>query len=260
MIGRSLTGHYYREDYEPSREEQVVFDIKDISYGDKLQNISFQLYKGEILGIGGLTESGMHELCKIMFGALKPDKGEVIVESNGKKIISTSSAIENKVAYIPKDRDQESLLLNASIKDNIVLPSLDKLKTIGLINKKKVKKMADENAEKLSTKMRDSEQLVRELSGGNKQKVVVAKWLANDSDILLMDCPTRGIDIGVKANIYALMEELKAKGKSIIMISEEMPELIGMSDRIIVLKDGKITGEVERSHDLTEQNLISMII
>lgn len=260
MIGRSLNDHYYREDMTPSWDNKVVLDVQDVSYGDKLQNVSFQLHKGEILGIGGLTESGMHELCKVMFGALKPDKGNIQLTESKKNIKNPTMAIQSKIGYMPKDRDQESLFLSASIKDNIVLPSLDNIKTAGLISKRKASELADTNAKKLSTKMRDSEQLVRELSGGNKQKVVVAKWLANDSDIILMDCPTRGIDIGVKANIYALMEELKKSGKAIIMISEEMPELIGMSDRIIILKDGKITGEIERSKELSEHSLISMII
>lgn len=260
MIGRELSGHYYREDKYGSHDDEVVFEVNNVSLGDKLNDINLKLYKSEILGIGGLTDSGMHELCKVMFGAMKPDTGEVILKKVNKKITSTAEAIRNKIAYLPKDRDQESLFIGANIMDNIVLPSLDNLKNRGLISRKSEKQLAEENAERLNVKMQDINQLVKELSGGNKQKVVVAKWMANDSEVLIMDCPTRGIDVGVKANIYALMEELKKSGKSIIMVSEEMPELLGMSDRVVVLKDGRITAEFDRSEALTENAIIQKMI
>lgn len=260
MIGRELNGHFYRDDQKGSHEEQVVLEAKDITYGQRLKNISFQLYKGEILGIGGLSESGMHELCKILFGAVKPDTGEVLIPATGKKIENTAEAIENKIAYMPKNRDQESLMLGSSIEENICLPSYNNLKRHGLIDNKKARELAAKFAGEIEVKMQSPRQLVKELSGGNKQKVVVAKWLANGSDIFFMDCPTRGIDVGVKAHIYSLMMELKQQGKSIIMISEEMPELIGMSDRIIILKDGVITGELSGADEITEEILIQKII
>lgn len=258
MIGRELTGHYYREEKEGSFEEEVVLDVKNLSKGI-LKDISFQLHKGEILGLGGLTECGMHELCKILYGADKPETGTITVTSTGKTIRSTTDAIREKMAYLPKDRDQESLFMTTSIKDNIDVASLNRLSKKGFISPAKEKELANTMSKRLEIKMRDIEQQVKELSGGNKQKVVVAKWLANDSEILLMDCPTRGIDVGVKASIYSLMEELKKAGRSIIMISEEMPELIGMSDRILIMKDGCITGEFTREN-VTEQMLIQKII
>ncbi len=258
MIGRDLSGHYYREDNEPSWQDTVTLKVSNINRG-MLQDISFELHAGEILGLGGLTECGMHELCKIIYGALKPDSGSVVVMKNQKEIHNTTEALAQKVAYLPKDRDQESLFLSTSIMDNITVSSFDKLKKGILIFPKDEKELAGSMAEKLSIKMQNISQNVQELSGGNKQKVVVAKWLANDSDILIMDCPTRGIDIGVKASIYQLMENLKKEGKSIIMVSEEMPELIGMSDRIIVMKDGKITGTFKRN-EVDEKMLIHKII
>lgn len=260
MIGRDLNGHFYREETVSSRQEEVVFEVRDVSYGQRLRNISFELYKGEILGIGGLTESGMHELCKIMFGAVRPDKGEVIISKNRVKVTSTTCAVSNKIAYMPKNRDQESLMLGATIKENICLPSFKQLKSYGLIMRRKEKRMAEYAADGMQVKMREVNQYVKELSGGNKQKVVVAKWIANDSEILIMDCPTRGIDVGVKAHIYSLMVELKKMGRSIIMVSEEMPELIGMSDRIIILNNGKIAGELDRGEGITEEILIQKII
>lgn len=260
MVGRELAGHYYREDQEESHEDEVVLEAEHISYGEKFKDVNFKLYKGEILGICGLTDSGMHDLAKGLFGGLKLDKGQVRLPNKGTVINNTTKAIENSMGYLPKDRDRESMFLGASIQDNITLPSLGRLKVNGLISRKKMKKLAEENAQKLSVKMAGISQLTKELSGGNKQKVVVAKWIANDSDIFIMDCPTRGIDIGVKAAIYDLMSELKKDGRSMIMISEEMPEVLGMADRVLIMKDGQITGEYSRSEGLTETKIIQKMI
>ncbi len=260
MIGRDLSGHYYREDQKSNCDGEVVLEVSDVTYGSSLRHISFNLHKGEILGIGGLTDCGMHELGKIIFGALRPDYGYVRVTSQAKEIQSAVDAINARIAYIPKDRDQESIFLAASIKENITVSSTDKTTKHGIISKKKETELAESEAKKLSIKMRDINQFTKDLSGGNKQKVAIAKWLANDSEILVMDCPTRGIDIGVKAAIYSLMEQLISEGKSIIMISEELPELIGMSDRILVIKGGKINGEFYRSDGLTEGNIVTKMI
>lgn len=260
MVGRELEGHYYREDQEETHGTEVVLEAENISYGEKFEDVNFKLYKGEILGICGLTDSGMHDLAKGLFGGLKLDKGEVRLPQKKAVIHNTTNAIENGVGYMPKDRDRESMFLGASIQDNITLPALDHLKVKGLISRKKIKKLAEENAKKLSVKMSEITQLTKELSGGNKQKVVVAKWIANNSDIFIMDCPTRGIDIGVKAAIYDLMSELKKEGRSMIMISEEMPEVLGMADRVLIMRNGRITGEFSRSEGLTETKIIEKMI
>lgn len=259
MIGRDLTGSYYRDE-KVFVKEKVVLEAKNINLGTTLKNINFQLHEGEILGLGGLTECGMHELCKVVFGAIKPDSGEVILTDISVKITSPAVAIKNHMAYLPKDRDQESLFLVTSIKDNITVASLNNLKKGLIIPPSGEKKLANEAAEQLSVKMQNVEQLARELSGGNKQKVVVAKWMANDSQIIIMDCPTRGIDIGVKASIYHLMEKLISEGKSILMVSEEIPELLGMSDNILIMKDGAINGKFGRDEKLTERMLIEKVI
>ncbi len=262
MVGREMTGAYYRADHACTYQDEVVLSVDNVSYGNILFDVSLQLHKGEILGLGGLTECGMHELCKVIFGAFKPSSGTVTLKTphGDVQIKDPRQAIENKIAYLPKDRDQESLFQATSIRDNIVAASLGKLQKGFFIPPSAERKLAQEKAEELSIKMQDTSQMVSDLSGGNKQKVVIAKWLANESEVLIMDCPTRGIDIGVKANIYRLMEKLKAEGKAIIMVSEEMEELLGMSDRIVIIKDGRVTGEFERSAALSEFDIIEKMV
>ena len=260
MIGRKIEGSYYRGDFECTYEEEVVLAVKNLSVAGVFEDVSFDLHKGEILGIGGLSECGMHELLKTVFGAVRPTTGSVVLTKNNVSLKNTTISVKNKVAYIPKDRDKESLFQPTIIKENIVASSYDKIKKGIFIRPSDEKKIADEQAKKIEVKMQNIEQLIRDLSGGNKQKVVIAKWLANDSKIFIMDCPTRGIDIGVKAKIYKLMDTLKHEGISILMVSEEMTELIGMADRIITMKDGRLSKEFTRSTDLSESSIISAIV
>ena len=260
MIGREFEGSYYREDHQCSYGDEVVLEVKDLSVDGIFEDISFDLHKGEILGIGGLSDCGMHEVLKTVFGAIKPTHGSVTLCREDVKLSSTSTSVRHKVAYIPKDRDKESLFQPTSIQDNIVASCLDKIKTGIFVSPRAEKKMAVTEAEKMEVKMQNVSQMVKALSGGNKQKVVLAKWLANDSTVFIMDCPTRGIDVGVKAKIYRLMEGFKRDGISVLMVSEEMMELIGMADRIITMRDGKLTGEFTRSEALGEADIIQAII
>lgn len=258
MVGRELTGAYFREDYDSSYSDEVILKAEHITYG-MLEDFNMELHKGEILGIGGLSACGMHELGKVLFGANKTltgkvTKGDVVIDG-------TVTAVKNKIAYVSKERDKEGIILNASIRENIVVPSYNELsKKMGLISRKDELKMANEEAKAMSIKCRNVDQRVSELSGGNKQKVVFAKWLAKDCDVFILDCPTRGIDVGVKAAMYQLIYRLKQEGKAIIMISEELPELIGMSDRMMLMKDGKISAYVSRDKSVTEQTIIEHII
>ena len=258
MIGRDISGHYYREDTTESWEDQVVLEAQNVSWG-LLQDITVQLHKGELLGVGGLSDCGMHDLGKILFGLIKPDSGKVLKDGR-EKVHNAAWSVDHGVAYVSKNRDRESLMPIGSIKDNICLPSLKDLARGGLISRKREKQLADTWARELEVKAESTAKFCNKLSGGNKQKVVLAKWLGKGSDILILDCPTRGIDIGTKASIYQLIENLKKQGKSIVLISEELAELIGMSDRIIVLKDGAISGEYYRSEGLTEAKLIQKMI
>ncbi len=260
MVGRELDDRYYRTDYDGTLSKDVVLDLKDINVPGSLDNINIQLHAGEILGIGGLSECGMHEIGKVIFGASYNRSGTVKL-ADGTEIKSIPEAIKHSIAYASKDRDNESIVIADSIGENIVLPSMNDL-AVGKIfqDNRKLAKFSDKFAKQMSTKMTGTKQYVSELSGGNKQKVVLARWIGKGSDILVLDSPTRGIDVKVKADIYALMSELKKTGKSIIMISEELPELLGMSDRILIMKDGKINGEFMRSKELNEQTLIAKMI
>jgi ribose transport system ATP-binding protein len=201
----------------------------------------------------------MHEVGKAVFGASFDRTGTVELY-DGTRIDSIPDAIRHSIAYASKDRDNESLIVNGSIRDNIVLPSVNDLAEKGLLKKKKLNRFAWEHAETMSVKMTGIGQYVSDLSGGNKQKVVLARWLGKESDILVLDSPTRGIDVKVKADIYALMAKLRAKGKSIIMISEEIQELLGMCDRILIMKDGALSAEFHRSKELGEEDIIAKML
>ena len=232
-------------------------DLKKLMVG---RDVTFDLHKGEILGFGGLSESGMHEIGKAIFGASYDRTGSVTL-ADGTQINDIPTAIKHSIAYTSKDRDNESVVLNQSIGDNICLPSLDELAGKShLLSDKKRKEFADKYAKQMSVKMVDVNQFVSNLSGGNKQKVVLARWIGKDSDIVVLDSPTRGIDIKVKQDIYQLMNQMRKNGKSIIMISEELMELIGMCDRIVIMKDGKISGQLDRDKNLDENGLISMMV
>ena len=260
MVGREVSGNYYRADYGEKVSDEVVLSVKNVSVPGQIKNINIDLHKGEILGIGGLSESGMHEVGKAIFGASFDRSGSVEL-ADGTKINDIPTAIKHSIAYTSKDRDNESVVMNQGIGDNIVLPSLDEL-AVGKVFESDVKnnKFADKYAHEISVKMVNTKQFVSQLSGGNKQKVVLARWIAKDSDIVVLDSPTRGIDIKVKQDIYQLMDQMRKNGKSIIMISEELMELIGMCDRILIMKDGEINGEIQRSPEVDENALIAKMV
>lgn len=259
MVGREISDDYYRTDYDGSFQDQVVLKATNVTSGAVLENFSFELHKGEILGFGGLSECGMHELGRAVFGADRLLTGSVEL-ADGTRITNPRVAIRHKIGYMSKNRDQEAIILNDSIENNIVLPSIPMLEKGPFVWPKDEKALSQREIETMSIKCWGSEQQVSELSGGNKQKVVFAKWLGNQSDILILDCPTRGIDIGVKVTMYQLMYRLKKEGKAIIMISEELPELIGMCDRIMILKDGKHAHTFARSPELSERDIITYMI
>lgn len=258
MVGREISDDYYRNDQECTYSQEVVLKAEQVSYGI-LKDVSLELHKGEILGLGGLTECGMHDLGKLLFGVMKPEKGKVLLYGT-REIKNPSMAIKNHVGYLSKNRDREALMTASSIKDNICVSAYDLIQKVFYIPKKTEKDFSKHWADEMNVKMHTVDSPVSSLSGGNKQKVVMSKWLANGTEIFIMDCPTRGIDVGVKAAIYRLMERLKAEGKAILMISEELPELLGMSDRIIILKDGQKAGEFRRNETFTEQILIKAMI
>lgn len=259
MIGREIEGDYYRSDYDPTCGEEVVIEVKDLNYGDKVKDLNLSVHKGEILGVGGLSGCGMHELGKLIFGALKPDSGHVLV--HGESVTSPKKAVSMKMGFAAKDRDIESLCTKASIRDNIAIAGLDNFAVSKhFLFPKNEKEYVGKQIDSMQIKCFSMDQEVSQLSGGNKQKVVFAKWVGCDSDILILDCPTRGIDIGVKQAMYQLMYHMKQEGKTIVMISEELTELIGMSDRLIILKDGVLMKEFLRDPELRDADIIDYMI
>ncbi len=262
MIGRELKGDYYRSDYDGSYSDQVVLKMIDGIEGNQLRHVNVELHKGEILGIGGLSECGMHTLGKALFGNIKIEGGYVYTGENLDKLVKSESfAMSQKIGYLSKNRDVEALSLKTSIFDNIAIASINNIAKLNfLVTKSDEKKLVNKEVKALQIKCNSPQDLVSKLSGGNKQKVSLAKWIANDSEILILDCPTRGVDIGVKQFIYQLLYKMKQEGKSIIMISEELPELIGMSDRILIMKNGEITKEFTRSKDLTQEQIVEYMI
>ena len=259
MVGREIGNAYYRTDYGTPVSDEVVLSIKNVTVPKQIYDISFDLHRGEILGFGGLSECGMHEVGKAIFGASWDREGSVTL-ADGTQINDIPTAIKHSIAYASKDRDNESIIINESIRNNVVLPSIEDLAEHNVLRSKKLTNFAQKHADDMQTKMGSVNQFVSDLSGGNKQKVVLARWMGKGSDILVLDSPTRGIDVKVKQAIYALMQDLKEEGKSIIMISEEIPELLGMSDRIFIMKDGKINGEFFRSEKLDENDLIAKMV
>ena len=259
MVGREIGSAYYRTDYGEPISDEVVLSVNDVSVPGQISHVTFDLHKGEILGFGGLSECGMHEVGKAIFAASWDRSGSVTL-ADGTQINDIPTAIKRSIAYASKDRDNESIILNESIRNNVILPSIDDLANHGILSGKKLTAFADKYAKDMQTKMQNVGQFVSDLSGGNKQKVVLARWIGKGSDILVLDSPTRGIDVKVKQAIYALMADLRKQGKSIIMISEEIPELLGMADRIIVMKDGEFSGEFLRDPKLSEEDLIAKMV
>lgn len=259
MVGRELKGDYYRSDYEGYSSE-VVLKAENVTTLHDLLCLNLELHKGEILGIGGLSECGMHTVGKALFGIEKVLDGSVAV-GGGVKISSPRTAIDHKMAYVSKNRDTESLGLSSTIYENIASTGYKANAFLAnLISFKKENRYVDKQVEELQIKCAGKHYMVNTLSGGNKQKVVFGKWVASDAEILILDCPTRGIDVGVKASMYKLFNEMKKAGKAILLISEELQELIGMCDRILIMKDGQVTREVMRAENPTESSLIDYMI
>ena len=238
MIGRELQGDYYRSDFEASAQQEVALNVKNLVYTDRLKGVSFQVRRGEIVGVGGLAHCGMHTLGKVCFGAVKPEEGNVSV-ADGTVIDSPAKAMKKRMGYVSKDRDVESLCLNASIEDNISIAGMSKFAVKDfLVLKNREKKYVNQQIEELSIKCSGRDQAVSQLSGGNKQKVVFGKWIGCGSEILILDCPTRGVDIGVKQAMYQLMVKLKSAKVALRMLLEQDPDRVsGLADELKELND-----------------------
>lgn len=257
MVGRELTNRYPQRKSKPQGN---ILQVENLSSTDpkSFQNISFELRKGEIFGIGGLVGAQRSELMEGIFGMRAISSGKIIYKDNVLKIKRPRDAISKGIALLSEDRRARGIFGVLSIFDNVTVASLDHhliLKTI--LNKKSLNEVVHESIEKMSIKAPSSKSLIQNLSGGNQQKVIISRWLANGPDILILDEPTRGIDVGAKYEIYTIMEDLVSQGKSIIMISSEMSELIGMSDRIMVMCEGKNTGLIDAAM-ATQENIMTL--
>ncbi len=259
MVGRELSGKYYRDDNDGYSDE-VVLRAECITTMHDLLCLDLELHKQEILGIGGLSDCGMHTIGRALYGLDEVVDGQVVLTKDGTVIKNAEVAFKHGMGYVSKNRDTESLELNASIYNNIASTGYDKNAVGPFISRHKEKAYVDKQVKALMIKCQGAYQPVRALSGGNKQKVVFGKWIADDPDILILDCPTRGVDIGVKAAMYQLIYEMKQRGKSIIMISEELPELIGMCDRLLIVRDGQVSGEFFRKDGYDDRALIEYMI
>lgn len=249
MVGRVI----YEEPKAQSEvklDADVVLEVQNLNAGPLVQDVSFHLKRGEILGFAGLIGAGRTETARAIFGADKIQSGIIKVGGKPVTINSPVDAVAHGIGYLSEDRKRYGVALDLTVKDNLILATCENYLCGVFLDSKKIKQEAREYCKKLSIKTPSIEQIVRNLSGGNQQKVVLAKWLIRNSDILIFDEPTRGIDVGAKSEIYTLINELAQQGKSIIMISSELPEILRMSDRIIVMCEGRITGEL----DIVEAN------
>lgn len=250
MVGRELNDLYSKSN---TKAGDVILEVKNLC-GERFQNVSFSVRRGEILGIAGLVGAGRTEVVETLFGIRKCLGGQIFKDGKEIRIKSSRDAIRNKIALATEDRKALGLFLGYSITYNICVSWLDNISRLGFVNARKEKENASTYGKRLRVKAPTFSVKAGQLSGGNQQKIVLAKWLLIDPDILILDEPTRGIDIGAKAEIYKIMEEMADQGKAVIMISSEMPEILGMSDRVIVMSEGRVTGEL-KDEEITQLNV-----
>jgi ribose transport system ATP-binding protein len=254
MVGREI--YESNHPHEDTSKNEVILKVKDLKRGRVVQDVSFELHKGEILGFAGLLGAGRTETMRLIFGADRMESGEIFVKGNKVTIKKPRDAVRHGIGYLSEDRKRFGLALGMSVKANTVMAAMSKfLGPLGIIDEAKSKKVTLEYIEKLNTKTPGIDQLAKNLSGGNQQKVVVGKWLVRDSDILIFDEPTRGIDVGAKSEIYKLLNELSDLGKSIIMISSELPEILRMSHRVVVMCEGRVTATLNAA-DSTQEKIM----
>ena len=257
MVGRSMDAEFPNHERSPG---EVRLRAKNLVRGNKVKGVSFEVRGGEILALTGLVGAGRTETVRLLFGADARDSGTIELDGKELNISSPSDAIEEGICLLTEDRKEQGLVLGLSVRENFGLPNLKAFSSYGLIDRKKELGEFKTYIDSISIKISGVNQLAGQLSGGNQQKVVLAKWLEKNAEILIFDEPTRGIDVGAKFEIYQWMNRLAEQGKGIIMISSELPEVLGMSDRIVVLKDGELMGEVANSPEVTQEQLMALAI
>lgn len=243
MVGRELSKTFPKADIEIGKK---IFEVKNLSRKNVISDINFDVHRGEIVGFAGLVGAGRTEVMRALFGLDRFDSAEIKIKGKKAEITNTSDSIDNGLVMLSEDRHRYGIIPVRSVRENITLSNLEDYIYGGRLHAKEEREEVEDISGKLNVKTPSIETAVSSLSGGNQQKVILAKWLVNDPDVFLLDEPTRGIDVGAKYEIYKLMVELAKEGKGIVMVSSELPELIGMCDRIYVMSEGRITGELER--------------
>lgn len=254
MVGRELTNFFPKEYAEIT---DVKLEVRNISLEGKFRNVSFYLKKGEILGVAGLMGSGRTEVIESIFGVDPPASGEILIDGESVEISQPMDAISHGMGLLTEDRKMTGLFLPLSVRDNMVASNIDKYVSLKGLNNKLIQEDCERQRVALDVKTPSLDQIVINLSGGNQQKVLIARWLLTEPDILILDEPTRGIDVGAKSEIHKLMTKLAQAGKAIIMVSSEMPEILGMSDRIVVMHEGEKAGELTRE-DATQEKVLQL--
>lgn len=239
--------------------EEAVLEVTGLRLSERTAPVSLKVRRGEVVGIGGLVGSGRTELAKSIFGARPFPEGEVRYLGKSIRGQRPSRLIENGMAYLSEDRKTEGLVLGMNIRENVTLSILSRLATCGLISKRKERAETRRIVEELHIVARSAEQAISTLSGGNQQRCVLGKWLATSPRLLMLDEPTRGIDVNAKAEIHRIIDEIAGKGVAVLMISSELPELIGMSDRIYVMRDGGLAAEIERRAEMSQERIVDFI-
>ncbi len=250
MVGRELSNLYPKSEAEVG---EVVLEVRQLTRPGAFADVSFQLRRGEILGFSGLVGAGRTEVARVLFGIDRAESGEIWLKGTKVHIRSPQQAMDYGIAYVPEDRHQQGLVMNFSIASNVTLAILQKVSRLGLLDPRREQKIASEYSSQLNVRSAGVEQLVSALSGWNQQKVVLGKWLATNPSVLILDEPTRGIDVGAKAEVHRIISDLAARGLAIILISSELPEVLAMADRVIVLHEGRVTGTFTRSEATQER-------
>ena len=253
MVGRDLKDIFNKEKAEIGEK---VLEIKNFTRKKEFRNVSFDVKAGEIIGMAGLMGAGRSEVMMALFGVTKCEEGEVYIRGEKVEIKEPLDAIKHKIAFLTEDRKLTGLYLPLTVKENIMMTNLNQFTAGGRLQHRKMEKVCEDEVKKFNIKTPSIKQKVELLSGGNQQKVLISRWMLSAPDILILDEPTRGIDIGAKSDIYALMTDLAKKGKAIIMISSELPEIIGMSDRVVVMHEGKVTGILDRN-ELDQERILA---
>jgi ribose transport system ATP-binding protein len=249
MVGRELTEMFYKQEVEVG---ESLLEVRGLTRHGAVEDISFTLRRGEILGFAGLVGAGRTEIARLLFGVDRKDEGEIRIDGTTATINSPADAVAAGLGLVPEDRSNQGLILTLAVQENIVLPTLDKHARSGWVDRQALRRTSQEYVDRLNIRTPHLQQKAMYLSGGNQQKVVVAKWLASNPKVLILDEPTRGIDVGAKAEVHALMSQLAKAGMGIIMISSELPEILGMSDRILVMSEGHVAAILDREEATQE--------